>query len=62
MHHVHHGFDIIHGCVLQNAMTEIEDMTGSAFRRRRISWTRALISGNGANNRAGSRLPCTAWS
>jgi hypothetical protein len=31
MHNVHHSFHIVNRRVLQNAMSQIEDVTGSAF-------------------------------
>jgi hypothetical protein len=31
MHHIHDSFDVIDRGVLQDAMTEIEDMTRSSF-------------------------------
>src|SRR5918993_4247035 len=31
MHHIDNGFDVLHRCVLQDAMTQIEDMTGASL-------------------------------
>ena len=31
MHHVDNSLHIVHGRMLQNAMTKIEDVSGSAF-------------------------------
>jgi hypothetical protein len=31
MHHIDNGFDVFYRCMLQNAMTEIEDMARAAI-------------------------------
>ena len=62
MHDVHDGFDVVYGRVLQNAVTEVENMTGSAFRTPKNVMDARLDLGQRGKQYRGSRLPWTAWS